>query len=174
MSLNSRLSGILFSALALLLLLSTQASAESAISVEGAYARAVPPTARNSGAFMRIHNSSNEARRIVSAKADVSAITELHDHINDQGVMRMRKVEYIEVPAQGSVELKPGSYHVMLIELKQALKPGDPVHIDLTVDDGSVVPVDLQAKSVVMGMRGGHGGKCGSGKCGAGKCGMGK
>jgi len=122
------------------------------ISVENPYARAVPPTARNSGAFMLIRNNSDQDRKVVSAKSDVSEITELHNHIHDNGVMRMRRVDAIDVPAHGSVELKPGSYHVMLINLKQPLKPQDPVHIDLTLDDGSTVPVDLQAHQVGMGM----------------------
>lgn len=147
------------------------ATAGNGISVENPYARAVPPTARNSGAFMRIRNDSNRDIKLISARSDVSEVTELHNHIHDNGVMRMRRVDAIPVPAHGSVELKPGSYHVMLINLKKALKPEDPVHIDLTFDDGSVLPVDLTARMVGIGKGAkgrmqGMGGKCGSGKCG--------
>lgn len=151
------------------------ATAAAPVSVENPYARAVPPTARNSGAFMLIRNNSDQDRKVVSAKSSVSAVTELHNHIHDNGVMRMRRVEAIDVPAHGSVELKPGSYHVMLINLIKPLKPEDPVHIDLVLDNGSVIPVDLKARRVGMGMGAGSmGGKCGGmmkGKCGGGKCG---
>jgi len=163
------------------------AADNSAVTVENAYARAVPPTARNSGAYMLIRNDSDQTRKAVSAKSNVSQVTELHNHINDNGVMRMRHVDAIEIPAHGSVELKPGGYHVMLINLNQPLKPGDPVHIDLTLDDGTVLPIDLEARRIGMGMgmmKGKCGGsmrcKCGSGmggKCGSGmngKCGTAK
>jgi copper(I)-binding protein len=137
------------------------------ITVENPYARAVPPTARNSGAFMVIRNNSDQDRKVVDARSDVSEVTELHNHIHDNGVMRMRRVDFIDVPAHASVELKPGSYHVMLINLKQPLKPHDPVHIDLTLDDGSTVPVDLQARQVGMGMPAMQK-KSGAMKCGSG------
>ena len=152
--------------------LSLAAQAGQSLSVENPYARAVPPTARNSGAFMVLRNDSDHPVRVVSARSDVSNVTELHNHIHDKGVMRMRRVDAIEVPAHSRVELKPGSYHVMLIDLKRPLKPGDPVHIELSLEDGSRVPVDLQARAVGMGMmQMPSGGKCGGGKCGTGKCG---
>lgn len=123
-----------------------------ALAVDGAYARAVPPTAGNSAAFMQIRNSSGEPRQLISADADVSNVTELHNHIQDNGVMRMRRVDAIEVPANGAVELKPGSFHVMLIDLKQPLKEGDTVNIELRFDDGSSKEVSMQAQSVMGGM----------------------
>ena len=121
--------------------------------IDGAYARAVPPTAKNSGAFMLIENRGEQDRRLVDAVSDVSNVTELHTHLNDNGVMRMRKVPFIEVPAGGSVKLQPGSYHVMLIGLKKPLNDGDPVNITLTFDDGSQQTVKLQARKM---MGGGH------------------
>lgn len=149
------------------------AADKSAVTVENSYARAVPPTARNSGAFMLIRNDSDQTRKVVSAKSNISQVTELHKHINDNGVMRMRRVDAIKIPPHGTVELKPGGYHVMLINLNHPLKPGDPVHIDLTLDDGSVLPIDLEARRIGMGM-GMMKGKCGSGmrgKCGSGMTG---
>jgi copper(I)-binding protein len=101
---------------------------------------------------MRIRNDTDQTRRVVSASSDVSKVTELHTHIHDNGVMRMRRVKYIEIPAHGTVALQPGGYHVMLIGLKHPLKPGDPVHIDLTLDDGEVVPIDLKARKIGMHM----------------------
>jgi len=155
MKIKNALTGLLFASL--LPLTSVSVAGDSGVSVENPYARAVPPTARNSGAFMLIRNTSDEPRKVVDAKSDVSNVTELHDHIHDNGVMRMRRVEAIAVPAGGSVELKPGSYHVMLIDLKAPLKADDPVHIDLTLDDGTVLPIDLKARSV-MGNMGNMGG----------------
>lgn len=126
--------------------LAAVAADSDALQVESPYARAVPPTAQNSGAFMVLRNDSDQPIKVVDAESNVSKITELHTHIHDKGVMRMRRVESIEVPAHGTVALQPGGYHVMLIGLKQPLKPGDPVHIELTLGDGSKKSVDLKAR----------------------------
>jgi len=145
----------LAAALALGLPAATLAADSDAITVEKPYARAVPPTARNSGAFMRLRNDSDQPVKVVAAKSDVSRVTELHTHVHDKGVMRMRRVEFIEVPPHGSVELKPGGYHVMLIGLEKPLKPGDPVHIELTFGDGSRERIALEAvQTGMMPMKG--------------------
>ncbi len=130
----------------------TLAADSDSVRVEAPYARAVPPTARNSGAFMVLHNASDHPVRVVDARSDVSRVTELHTHVHDKGVMRMRRVDFIEVPAHGKVELKPGGYHVMLIGLNHPLKPGDPVHLELTLGDGSKMAVNLKARQTGMGM----------------------
>jgi len=126
------------------------AADSDALKVENPYARAVPPTAQNSGAFMVLRNESDRPIKVVDAESDVSKVTELHTHIHDKGVMRMRRVESIEVPAKGTVVLQPGGYHVMLIGLKHPLKPGDPVHIELRLGDGSKASVDLKARHTGM------------------------
>lgn len=122
------------------------------VSVEGAYARAVPPTAENSAAFMKLVNRGDKDVALVGASSSVSGTAELHNHIHDNGVMRMRQVSEIVIPAGGSVELMPGSYHVMLIGLKQPLKPGDPVALTLKFNDGDTQKVDLQAQKIKMAM----------------------
>jgi len=128
------------------------AAEQATLEVVNAYARAVPPSAPNSAAFMLIRNHGDADRHLVSAESDVSNVTELHNHINDNGVMRMRQVPRITVPANGSVELKPGSYHVMLIGLKQSLKEGDKVNLKLEFDDGSEQAMQLEARKVMGAM----------------------
>ena len=130
----------------------TLAADNDAVRAESPYARAVPPTARNSGAFMVLRNTSDHPVRVVDARSDVSRVTELHTHINDKGVMRMRRVDFIGIPAHGKVQFQPGGYHVMLIELDHPLKPGDPVHLELTFGDGSRKVVELEARRTGMGM----------------------
>jgi len=131
--------------------LGTAQAANKAIHVSDAYARAVPPSAPNSAAFMVLHNHSGAERHLVSAKSNVSKVTELHNHINDNGVMRMRQVPRITIPAGGSTELKPGGLHVMMIGLTQPLKAGDKVNLQLKFDDGSEQQLNVTAKKM-MGM----------------------
>lgn len=88
------------------------------ISVVDPYVRMAPPGAKATGAFMLIKNSGDKDAQLVNASAQAANITELHNHINDNGVMRMRQVKEIVVPAKGEAALKPGGYHVMLIDMK--------------------------------------------------------
>jgi len=115
------------------------------------YARAVPPTAPASAAFM-VLKSQGAATALVAAQSDVSEVTELHTHVHDHGVMRMRPVKRIPIPAHGKVELKPGGYHIMLIKLKKPLKPGDTVHLKLTFQDGSTKQISAPVKMIHAGM----------------------
>lgn len=94
-----------------------------------------------SAAYMVVVNNSNTADAIVKADSDVAKSVELHNVIMENNVMQMRQVEAIEVPANGQVELKPGSYHVMLIGLNRDLKEGEEVLIKLTTRSGKTIEV---------------------------------
>lgn len=107
------------------------------ISVGDPYVRQAPPGAMATGAFMTIRNSGKQEVRIVSASNPASAVTELHTHLNEGGVMKMRQVKDILVPAGGEAVLKPGGLHVMLIDMKGPLSAGDTVPITLKLEDGS-------------------------------------
>lgn len=112
-------------------------AADSAISIHDAYVRLIPPGIRTTGGFMLIRNAGADDRRLLKAESPAAAIVELHNHSNENGVMKMREVASITVKANGQAELKPGSYHVMLIDLKDELKEGGSVPITLKFDDGS-------------------------------------
>ncbi|MBI4742895.1 MAG: copper chaperone PCu(A)C [Betaproteobacteria bacterium] len=119
---------------------------EADFTVTDATVRAVPPGTPTSLAFMTIRNDGAADRKLVKADSPVAKTVELHNHINDNGVMRMRQVKEIEIKAKGQAELKTGSYHVMLIDLKQTLKEGDSVPITLIFDDGSRKKIDVPVK----------------------------
>lgn len=105
------------------------------VSVADAYARAVPPGQPNSAVFLTLTNQSSESRALVAARSPAAETVELHHHVHEDGMMRMRRVARIEVPAQESVRLQPGGFHIMLIGLKANLAPGDQVDLTLTFDD---------------------------------------
>ena len=112
-------------------------AADSALRIADPYVRLVPPNAPASAAFMVISNSGSAPRQLLKAQSPVAKTVELHTHVNDHGIMKMRPVSSIAVDAKGKVELKPGSYHIMLIDLKQPLTEGEVVPIALFFDDGS-------------------------------------
>ncbi len=141
---------IAFPRIALLFVATTFApfalAGEADFSVSDAYVRAVPPGTPTTAAFMTIRNNGNADRKLLKAASPIAKTVELHNHINDNGVMRMRQVKEIEVKAKGQAELKSGSYHVMLIDLKQTPKDGDSVPLTLTFDDGSTKTINAPVK----------------------------
>ena len=128
------------------LMVSAGALAASAdtVTVQEPYVRLAPPNAPATGAFMVIKNSGDKDVKVVKADNPASKVTELHTHLNDGGVMRMRPVAAIEVKAKGEAVLQPGGLHVMMINLLAPLKEGDSVPITLTFDDGSSKKVDAK------------------------------
>lgn len=114
------------------------------LTVQEPYVRLAPPNAPATGAFMVIRNSGDKDVKVVKADNPVSRVTELHNHLNEGGVMKMRPVAAIDVKAKGEAVLKPGGLHVMMIDLKTAIKEGDVVPITLTLDDGSTKQVDAK------------------------------
>lgn len=122
------------------------------ITVKNAYVRAVPDGQPNSAAFMVLVNNSAQDRALVNARSNVSKVVELHTHTKENGMMKMRQVKQIAIKAKNETVLKPGGLHVMFIGLKQALKVGSNVDLQLEFDDGAVVKLSIPVK-MVAGMK---------------------
>lgn len=100
----------------------------------------------NGASYMMIQNG-GAADKLLKAESDVAETVELHTVTDEGGMMQMRPVPSIDVPANSSVELKPGGYHVMLIGLKQELKPGDTVNLKLTFEKAGVMQVQAPVRA---------------------------
>lgn len=117
------------------------AAAPAEISVVDPWVRLPPPGAVNTGAFMVLKSSGKVDRKVIAASNPASRVTELHTHVDEGGVKKMRQVPFIEVKAGGQTELKPGSLHVMLIDLTAPLAEGQTIALTLKFDDGSTMVV---------------------------------
>ncbi|MCW8333974.1 copper chaperone PCu(A)C [Vibrio paucivorans] len=138
------------------LVLSPLAHAKTDIMLHDPYARATPPNAATSAVFVEIMNHTDEAKTIVSASTDAAGKVELHDVIKDGDVMQMRQVDGIELPANGTVELKPGSLHIMLFDLKKPLVEGEKIDMQITFKNGDEVTFSAPIKKVMSGMQKHH------------------
>lgn len=118
-----------------------------ALKIDHPWARASAGPARNSAAFMTIHNAGG-ADRLVAVAADVSERVELHTHMMEGDVMKMRHVEAVEVPANAMAELQPGGFHVMLIGLKAPLKEGEHFPLTLTFEKAGEITVDVAVEAI--------------------------
>lgn len=110
--------------------------------IAGPFMRAAPMVGGNGAAFLTIRNHGN-ADRLVAAEADISRSVELHTHIKDGDVFRMRKVDAIAVPMHGTVDMKPGGDHVMFIGLKEPVKEGRKVTMTLVFEKAGKVAVEV-------------------------------
>lgn len=118
------------------------------------YVRAVPPGAPATAAFMQLKDNGDNVA-LVKAHSDVAESVELHTHIHDNGVMRMRPIEKLDLKKGETVALQPGGHHIMLIGLTRPIKDGDKVAIDLEFSDGSHQKITAPVRKIEMNMMGG-------------------
>jgi copper(I)-binding protein len=118
------------------------------VEVSAPFVRAAPMAGGTGAAFLTIVNHGG-ADRLVAAESGVAKTVELHTHIKDGDIMRMRKVDAIAVPDHGQAELKPGGDHVMLIGLHEALKEGTEVPLTLVFEKAG--RIEIKAPVAPMG-----------------------
>lgn len=118
------------------------------ITIENAWARETVAGMSMGGVFMNINNPNRQADVLIGGNSPVSDKIEIHTHINDNGVMRMREVVGgLTLPTNQTVTLKPGSYHVMLMGLKAPLKAGDTFPLTLTFKHTPAQTVQVHIQS---------------------------
>jgi copper(I)-binding protein len=99
-----------------------------------------------SAAYMTIENTGG-VDRLVGVSGDVAAMIQVHQTKESNGMMVMEEVMGgVDVPANGTLELKPGGYHVMLMNVTSQLKPGDTFRLTLTFGSGKEITVDVMVR----------------------------
>ncbi|WP_415903940.1 copper chaperone PCu(A)C [Neptuniibacter sp. QD48_55] len=126
------------------------------ITTNDAYVRAIPPGTKTTAAFVTITNNNSEDVDLKSASSNVADAVELHNHVMKDGTMMMRQVDNIKIAAQQSVSLKPGSYHIMLINLRQDITVGENVEFELSFSDGTQLKIEAPVKKIMDGMHSHH------------------
>ena len=142
--------------IAALLVLSAGAVFAQTVEVKDAWVRAAVPGQSGTGAFMNI--TAKDGAKLVGVSSPVAGVAEVHEMKMDNDVMRMRAIPALDLPAGKTVALKPGGYHVMLMELKQALPQGSTVPLTLILRDAKgqeskvelKLPVAASAPGVAM------------------------
>jgi periplasmic copper chaperone A len=118
------------------------ASSADDLTIQDAYVRASVPDNPNTAAYFVIKNSSTIRHALTGVKTPV-AKAELHESIQENGVFKMQHQKNIIIQAESMITLKPGGLHIMLMGLKQPLKLGESVELQLTFEDGSQRVVDI-------------------------------
>jgi copper(I)-binding protein len=116
------------------------------ITVDSAWIREAPPGMMMLAGYMVVSNGSDESRAIVSASGEDFGYIELHRSMIKDGMAKMIPQENIPVPAKGSVELKPGDYHLMLMQPKKDLKAGEESTLTIVMDNGESITITAPVK----------------------------
>jgi len=137
------------SLLALLLAL-LAAPALAQVTVTDAWVRGTVPGQKGTGAFMQLTSAADMT--LVGVASPAAKIVEIHEMSVDGGVMRMRAVDQLALPAGKAIDLKPGGYHVMLMDLVQPLRKGDVVPVTLTFTDKAGKRITQEIKAPVRAL----------------------
>jgi hypothetical protein len=116
---------------------------QAQMQIEKPWVRATVPGAQVAGGYLVIRNQGAAVDRLVSASSPMAAKVELHVHINDNGVMKMREVRGYDVPAKGSFELKPGGAHLMFMDIRRPFKEGEKVPVKLKFEKAGEVSTEF-------------------------------
>ncbi|MDO8904237.1 MAG: copper chaperone PCu(A)C [Hydrogenophaga sp.] len=155
--------------IATLLAVTANAWAQGAatVTVKDAWVRATVAQQKATGAFMQL--TAKADTKVVEASSSIAGVVEIHEMAMEKDVMRMRAMPALDLPAGKTVELKPGGYHVMLMDLKGPVKEGDVVSLLLVLEGKDGQRETLEVKAPVRALNAktakgdGHGGGHGPG-----------
>ena len=124
---------------------SAHATAATQVHASHAWIRVLPGNLP-AGAYLILRNDGDRPVALTGASSPAYGETMLHESSNTGGTSRMTMVDALPIPAHGTQALQPGAYHLMLIDAKHPVHPGDSVRITLKFGDGSTLPVDFVAR----------------------------
>lgn len=125
------------------------------LTVVGVRARPAPLEGGNGAAFLTVLNGLDVPVRFAGAAGDVAAAIELHETVNDNGVMKMEPhPEGFEIPAGGTLQLQPGGKHVMLLGLVKPLEAGDSFDLTLNFEGSDPISLSVPVVEMVTAMQG--------------------
>ncbi len=125
-------------------------TAHAQVAVKDAWVRATVGPQKVTGAFMQI--TSAQDTKLVAVQSAAAKKVELHTMEMDKDVMRMREIASLDLPAGKAVELKPGSYHIMLIDLIKPVKEGDTVAVTLVIENKDKKRESIEVKATAKSL----------------------
>jgi periplasmic copper chaperone A len=120
-----------------------------ALEIDRPWSRAVPKGASVAAGYLTIKNTGTEPDRLVSGSTPVAGKFEIHEMSMDKGIMKMRPLSVgLEIKPGETVELKPGSIHIMMMGLKQPIEKGKPFKGSLVFEKAGPVDVDFAVEAL--------------------------
>lgn len=122
------------------------AQADDVIQVKDPWARETPPGVSHGAAYMTLVNEGGVKDRLIGARSGVANVAELHTHLMEDGVVKMRGLEGVNVPPGTPVVFEPGGLHIMLIELKEPLEAGERFPLTLEFERAGDMTVEVEVR----------------------------
>lgn len=117
------------------------------LNIRHAWARATVSGMQNGGVFLELHNGRSSSDALTGGSTPLAERVEVHNSTQENGVMKMRRIDSLPLPAKQSVELKPGSYHIMLMGLKKPLEAGSRFPLTLHFQNAPAQTVEVEVKA---------------------------
>jgi copper(I)-binding protein len=127
--------------------LAASAASNAEVVVKDAWVRATVPQQKATGAFMKLQAGADA--RLVEVQTPIAGSAEIHEMKMDSNVMKMRQVQGLDLPGGKEVELRPGSFHLMLLGLKAPVKVGDVVPLVLIIEGRDKKRETIEVKAQV-------------------------
>ena len=131
-------------------------SAPATFAVSDVWSRAMPPTAPTGAVYFTLQNPTGENDRLIGASTPRAARAELHTHVQQGELMSMQKVESVDLPANGTLQFKPGGHHVMLFKMTQPLKAGETFPLKLQFEKAGEVALEVNIRDQAPDAGGAH------------------
>ncbi|SEJ58382.1 hypothetical protein SAMN05216201_11194 [Pseudomonas linyingensis] len=117
------------------------------LTIDHPWSRELPPNAPAGAAYFTLHNQGAEADRLIAASSPRAQKSELHTHLQQDGMMKMVQIPGVDIPTHGEVVFQPGGNHVMLFGLSQPLKAGEQFPLTLEFEKAGKVDVQVKVES---------------------------
>lgn len=135
--------------LLLSIFLTSCVSTSKDIQIKDPYVREVPPNQTISASFMTLINNTESDIALLKVTSNIAKSIELHEHTHNKGIMQMRQVSKIIIPANNSKKLQPGGFHIMLFGLQRKIKAGEKVNLILEFDNGTKENISATVKKIM-------------------------
>ena len=119
------------------------------IHIMAPFSKALPPTSKNGAVYLTLINHGHQSDQLVGVATPMAEHTEIHLHSMEDGMMKMRKVDSVDLPPHETVVFAPGGKHIMLIGLVQTLKEGESFPLTVHLKEAGYISVEAVVKAVL-------------------------
>ena len=121
-------------------------SSSSSWRVTDAHMKAMPPGQTRAAVYLRLENTAAQERTIQRVSTPVAGTAEVHNHIHEDGMMKMRAVPHLRIAAKSALEFTPGGYHIMLLDVAEAPEVGSRFPLTLEFDGAEQLSIEVEVR----------------------------